>query len=266
MKKALKILVRILWFVLLTIVTQIGGVALIISHLLSKSLGLKTTLKRLILFIVVYTFLTLLITPWIAPMFGRERVKHTELISPANYMTVLLNRNYVRPELNQLLGEVEKTISKTGISISYLDANFPFINKFPLLPHLSHNDGKKLDLSLIHESSSGDFSDKQRSMSGYGVFEGPRASEYDQTHFCKEKGYFQYDFSKYLSFGEINAHLKFSEKGTKILLQALLTQKRLSKIFIEPHLKSRLNLAHPKIRFHGCGAVRHDDHIHLEIK
>ena len=51
-------------------------------------------------------------------------------------MTVLLNRNYVRPELNDLLEQVAKDLSKTRIQIHYLDANFPFVNNFPLLPHL----------------------------------------------------------------------------------------------------------------------------------
>jgi len=38
------------------------------------------------------------------------------------------------------------------------------------------------------------------------------------------------------------------------------------KIFIEPHLKSRLGFANDsKVRFHGCAAVRHDDHIHIEL-
>lgn len=38
------------------------------------------------------------------------------------------------------------------------------------------------------------------------------------------------------------------------------------KIFLEPHLKTRLKLSkYSKIRFHGCHSVRHDDHIHLQL-
>ena len=67
-------------------------------------------------------------------------------------MTNLMNRNYVRPELNTSLQKIGEGLSKKhkGIQVVYLDANFPFINKFPLLPHLSHNDGKKIDLSFIY--------------------------------------------------------------------------------------------------------------------
>jgi hypothetical protein len=37
-------------------------------------------------------------------------------------------------------------------------------------------------------------------------------------------------------------------------------------MIVQPHLKSRLKLKSTKIRFHGCKAVRHDDHIHIQLK
>ena len=119
-------------------------------------------------------------------------------------MTILLNRNYVQPKLNELLNETGKILSGTNIEIHYLDANFPFINKFPLLPHLSHNDGKKIDISLIYETKAGEITNKQKSVSGYGLFENPKPNEYNQIEKCLNKGYFQYDFPKYLTFGKIN--------------------------------------------------------------
>lgn len=39
----------------------------------------------------------------------------------------------------------------------------------------------------------------------------------------------------------------------------------IGKLFIEPHLKTRLKLTSNKIRFHGCQAVRHDDHMHVQM-
>ena len=33
-----------------------------------------------------------------------------------------------------------------------------------------------------------------------------------------------------------------------------------------PHLKARLGLNSNKVRFHGCHAVRHDDHFHVQLK
>ncbi len=216
-------------------------------------------LKKLVVFLSLYLLSTLLIVPLIAPKFGRERIKSD---TPASYFTILANRNYVIPEMNVLLKDLQDKLGH----VNYLDANFPFIDKFPLLPNLNHNDGKKLDLSLAYETSDGSISAKQKSRSGYGVFEGPKGNEQNQIAKCKDAGYFQYDYPKYLTFGRINNDLQFSEKGTRILIETILKSDIIEKVFIEPHLKNRMGIKHPKIRYHGCGSVRHDDHIHIQLK
>jgi hypothetical protein len=38
-----------------------------------------------------------------------------------------------------------------------------------------------------------------------------------------------------------------------------------AKIFVEPPLAAQLGLSDPKIRFQGCRAARHDDHIHIQL-
>ncbi len=261
----IKTIIRFFFFCFLTAVTQIGGIVYLLSLVISKKWNKKLKFKTSIIFIGLYLLSTFIIIPLIAPFFGREKVKYSEKIKPTNYMTVLLNRNYVRPKLNNLLNITEAKLKGTNIEIHYLDANFPFINKFPLLPHLSHNDGKKIDISLIYETKNGVITNKQKSVSGYGVFEAPKSNEYDQVNKCLKENIL-YDFPKYLSFGGINDELVFSEKGTKELIKNFLKRRDLGKVFIEPHLKNRINLKNKKIRFHGCGAVRHDDHIHLQLK
>ena len=265
MKNFLKIIIRFLFFCFLTVTTQIGGIVYLLSLVISKKWNKKLKFKTSIIFIGLYLLSTLIIIPLIAPFYGRQKVKNSEKIKPTNYMTVLLNRNYVRPKLNELLNNTGKKLNGTNITIHYLDANFPFIDKFPLLPHLSHNDGKKIDISLVYETKNGVISSKKKSVSGYGVLETPKSNEYDQVNKCLKEN-FLYDFSKYLTFGKINKDLFFSEKGTKKLIKNILKSRDLGKVFIEPHLKNRINLKNKKIRFHGCGAVRHDDHIHLELK
>lgn len=204
--------------------------------------------------------------PLLSELNGREKVINSDSIMYSNILTVLLNRNYVKPELNSLLIKTSNKLKNTNVKIHYLDANFPFFDNFPLLPHLSHNDGNKIDLSLIYENPDGTISKKQKSISGYGVFTKPMKSEQNQIQKCLNSGYFQYDYPKYLTFGKINKELKFSEKGTKLLIESLLEQKNLGKIFIEPHLINRMKLKNNKIRYHGCQAVRHDDHIHVQLK
>lgn len=246
--------------------TQVGGIAFLISEVLRKRINWNGKFKSIGSFFIIYGLITFLFVPLIAPIFGREKVKHNKKIKPTNYMTVILNRNYVRPALNKLLLNTGKNLEGSEIKINYLDANFPFINKFPLLPHLSHNDGKKIDISFIYETKQGEITNKQKSVSGYGLFEAPKSNESDQIQKCLSQGYFQYDFAKYLRFGTTNKALQFSERGTKELILGLLDNSTLGKMFIEPHLKERLKLQNKKIRYHGCRAVRHDDHIHIQLK
>ncbi len=264
LKRIFKILTIVFMTFLLTVLTQIGGILLLLSILIS--IKVKKKIHWSILFIVFYTSATFIFVPIIAPLFGRERVSEAINLKPTNFATIVLNRNYVRPSLNAILLHTAKQLKNKGIQLNYLDANFPFINRFPLLPHLSHNDGKKIDISLIYEDKMGNITTKQKSRLGYGVFVAPTAKEYNQITYCLEKGYFQYDYPKYFTFGKINDSLVFSIKGTKLLIQTLLNERQLGKLFIEPHLKQRMHLYNKKIRYHGCHAVRHDDHIHIQLK
>ncbi|MBT9190554.1 hypothetical protein [Zobellia russellii] len=264
----MKIILHIIIFVLLTVLTQIGGIVYLITLFLVKKQSEKRRLKRIGVFAALYLLATFLIVPHSAPIFGREKIKESEFVEAHSFFYKLANRNYVRPELNKAIGIIASEFEQRndGIKMIYLDANFPFIDKFPLLPHLSHNDGKKIDISLIYENQNGILTNKKPSISGYGAYEGPSEKEYNQIAVCKNKGNWQYDFPKYLTLGKINKDIKFSKKGTRDLSNLIVKQNQVGKLFIEPHLKQRLNLKNGKVRYHGCQAVRHDDHIHFQLK
>ncbi len=268
LKKALKYILKFLLFCLLTIVTQIGGIIYLIVEIALKKNSNRYRIKKVGIFTISYTIITFFIIPYLAPVFGREKIKDTNQIEAHTFFTKLLNRNYVNPRLHTTLYEIADSLEKSnpGLKLVYLDANFPFINDFPLLPHLSHNDGKKIDISFIYRDEEYNIVNKKPSISGYGVFESPSKQEYQQTKICKQSGYWKYGFTKYITFGTINKSLKFSEKATKDLLLAIVKQKQVNTTFIEPHLRHRLGIQSHKIRFQGCQAVRHDDHIHLQIR
>ena len=165
----MKIILHIIIICLLTIVTQIGGIIYLLVLLLVKKKTKKRRLKRIGIFVALYLITTYLIVPQIAPVFGREKIKESEFVQAHSFFYKLANRNYVKPELNNAIGKIAKDFEKrnSGIKMIYLDANFPFIDKFPLLPHLSHNDGKKIDVSLIYENPNGTHTNKKPSVSGY---------------------------------------------------------------------------------------------------
>ncbi len=268
MNRQIKILIHTIVFTLLTLLTQIGGVVYLITFVFCRRIKYSFPLKGLAIFLIIYSLGTFVTAPLLAKLFNRERIVHHDNLQPANYMTVLMNRNYVRPEVNNYLKSVSDALHRQNqeLMIRYLDANFPLIDGFPLLPHLSHSDGKKIDISLVYEDGSGTIVNSSKSVSGYGIFEEPRKGELNQTKACQTAGYSYYDLPKYLTLGSINDDLRFSEKGTKQLMLALTQADGVEKVFLEPHLKERLSLKSKKIRFQGCHSVRHDDHIHVQVR
>lgn len=258
---------HIISVLLLTIVTQVGGIIYIIVVFSLRKVQRFKLVKQIIAFLLIYLLCSLLLIPRIAPYFGREKLEITEHLQAHSLFYVLANRDYVKPELKTALQEIAFDFSKYDLNLTvvYLDANFPFFDGFPLLPHLSHNDGKKIDLAFIYKDETRKVTYEKPSRSGYGIYEAPKSGERDQTQACKEAGYWQYDFTRYVSFGNRNSKLTLSVDATKQLVKLILNQKETSKLFLEPHLVQRMRLSDPKIRFHGCRAVRHDDHIHFQI-
>lgn len=154
---------RAFLFLLLTLFTQIGGIVYLITlagfKVIDRNIsGRKAAaMAKFSSFILFYLISTFLILPLLAKPFGRVPLSITirHHLKPLTVWTCLLNRNYVRPELKNLAEQVAMEMDKKfpGTVTHYLDANFPFINKFPLPPHLSHNDGKKLDLAFCYLDS-----------------------------------------------------------------------------------------------------------------
>lgn len=273
----LRVLGILLLIFLLTVLTQVGGIVLVISSVLSWRLnkGVKHIWKRFVirigLFATIYLLFVFVIVPLIAKPLGRVPLplfEHNH-VRPANAITFLLNRNYVRPEMRRIVFEVADRLQEKypGSTLNYLDANFPFIDKFPLFPHLSHSDGKKLDISFFYKDSKTYLNtDEVPSWIGYGICEEPGPGEVNRPMDCKKKGFWQYSaLMENLPQGA-KKNFIFDEDRTRFMINAFVKEKNLGKILIEPHLKSRLHLTSDKVRLHGCNAVRHDDHIHVQLK
>lgn len=140
-----KLLFRLINILFLTLLTQVGGVAWIIATLFRR---------WLLAFALVYTVLSLSMI-WIAPTFGRVQLScgsGSELVV-RSYLFCALNRNYVVPEMRDVLVDLSQDVNSAfpGTKTVVLDANFPLIDGFPLLPHLSHSDGRKADIAFYYQ-------------------------------------------------------------------------------------------------------------------
>jgi len=259
--KHLKIFLHVIWIIVLTIFTQVGGIIWILSIVLSR----KFKLKQLYIFPLIYLLFNVLIIPPIAKTFGREPLPvFNDHLRPRNWVYPLMFRNYVNQDLKNLLWDASVQLKEKDIRITYLDANYPFIDNFPIIPHISHGDGKKIDISFNYLDKSGNPTNKKPSSTGYGIY--VLGDQNITERSCFEKGHWQYDLTKYMTLGKINT-LELDIESTRQLIRELVSNPKTENIFIEPQLKYILQLgSESKVGFHGCQAVRHDDHLHLQIK
>lgn len=241
---------HIAWIAVLKLLTQVGGLAWLIACLFQR---------RWLAFVALYAALSIAAL-WIAPVLGRVPLPCAgETLRMQSWMYCVLNRHYVVPEMAEVLDETaEKAADRhPGTVTLVLDANFPFIDGFPLLPHLSHDDGRKADIAFF-------YADRQRrylpadtrSPIGYFAFEqGPTNCPDRILPLRWDLDWLQ----------PMMRDLPPDVARMKTALRLLSADPRVGKILLEPHLVQAWGVAHPKVRFQGCRAARHDDHIHIQL-
>jgi hypothetical protein len=265
--------------VLLTLLTQIGGLVLLLVWSLSRlalprAMGAwRRVAINAVLFVVAYATISVLVVPPLAALGGRVplpcRAQPDRAFAAGSVLLCALNRHYVVPDQVVLLNELSDAIERAfpGTTTLFLDANFPFLNGFPLLPHLSHGDGRKLDLAFYYADAEGRYLPAvARSPIGYWAFEQPSANDASP---CGERPWLSLRWD--LNFLQDKFPDRMLEPHrTSAALQWLLsegTRFKVDTIFIEPYLAARLGVqASPALGFQGCRAARHDDHIHVQIK
>jgi hypothetical protein len=187
--RAISLAIALFLFVVLTLVTQVGGLILVLAWLIGrygfpKSLsGWRRTAALAALFVGLYAGLSIFLVPPLAAVGGRVplpcRAQSDRPFAAAHPLYCVLNRHYVDPRLAVLLTALSREIDRAypGTLTVFLDANFPFLDRFPLLPHLSHSDGRKLDLAYYYRAPDGQYLPGQlRSPIGYWAFEQPGAA------------------------------------------------------------------------------------------
>ena len=148
---------------LLTLLTQTGGLVLwlalpglawLFRRLRPRGAGLAWPVV-LLAFAVVYLGVNLTVVPWAAVRWARVPLPcfaaadaPLEAQSP---VFCLANRTYTRPAVRALLVELARDLEAEvpGAVLRTLDAGFPVLDGFPMLPHLSHRRGRDVDLALF---------------------------------------------------------------------------------------------------------------------
>jgi hypothetical protein len=237
-----------------------------------KPSKLPIWLFHVITFTIFYLLITLILVPPLArvtsnrvplPIYAEQSLK------PVNWLTFLANRHYVKPGLKTVCLDIAETFTQKypNSYLTYLDANFPFFDGFPLIPHLSHDDGNKLDLSFFYQDAkTGEERNGSAGVLGYGVCEQPKPGESNWPEKCARQGHWQYSVLEKWAPAWTHKNWQFDAERTKFMVTLFAKHPDINKLFIEPHLKERLNLQRfSTIRFQGCHSVRHDDHLHIQL-
>jgi hypothetical protein len=210
---------------------------------------------------------TAAIVPPLAARFGRVRLPCSAVgnVEPSGWVTCALNRGFVSPDTLRLaiaLGD-EMAREFSGSRVTTLEASFPFIDGFPLPPHLSHRDGRKIDVAFFYKraDTGQPVPAGSPSLLGYFVYEQPLTGE---SASCGGRWTpLRWNFSW---FQPSNPVWQLDERRTAAMISWLVSQPEVVRVFVEPYLATRLGVAGGKVRFQGCWAARHDDHLHIEVR
>jgi hypothetical protein len=185
-------------------------------------------------------------------------------------MYCVLHRHYVRDDLYQLAHELSIAVDSQfpGALTLALDANFPFLDGFPMIPHLSHDYGRKLDLGFYYAGSqANDYRRGQlASPIGYWAFERPREGEPQPCSGARTLLTLRWDQDWFQPLTRDDLRMDEPRMRAAIRwLQREGRQRGARRVLLEPHLAQRLGADRSFVRFQGCRVARHDDHFHLEV-
>lgn len=262
MRGLFKTIYRLAMLAFLTIVTQVGGIAYLIGMLFGRS-----RLRVLAISLAAYAVMTAIMVPLLAASSGRVRLPCSSSgdapVVAATWLTCALNRGYVRRSALETVTALGRDYAQQfpGSKLTTLEAGFPFIEGFPLIPHISHKDGRKVDLAYAYRTAADGSAIPYGSPSwiGYFIFEQSKPGERIS---CPRPTALRWNFY----WVQPNPPIwVIDEERTGWILRWLKERSSVEKIFIEPYLADRMGVDGGKVRFQGCNAARHDDHIHFQV-
>ncbi|MEM8591833.1 MAG: hypothetical protein AAGF13_04835 [Pseudomonadota bacterium] len=143
----------------MTAVSFFGGVAWLLALFFRR---------RLPAFLAIYFGVTAIFVfvAWIRGKSGPKLIPRTPVsllagdsLKPQSWLYPALNRDHVTWEMRRVAQDLARHMDATfpGTVTVTLDGSFPLFDGFPLLPHLSHDDGEKLDLAFYWQDAEGTY-------------------------------------------------------------------------------------------------------------
>jgi hypothetical protein len=251
--------------VVLTLLTQIGGLAYLVALLATRRWhrGDRPRWLRAVS-LTAATLLIYAIASWAMPLLATHFDRVPVRCGATTKVACLLNRAYLRTAAMSVVNELDRDMAGRfpHSHVTILEGSFPLFDGFPLPPHLSHHDGRKVDLAYFYRDASGQpIALGSPSPVGYFHFQQPRPGDREPCagRFTPLRWNFTWLQPKEPAW-------VLDEERTRAMILWLKARPEVTRIFIEPHLADRLGVGGGKVRFQGCQAARHDDHLHVEIR
>ncbi len=263
-----RIVCRLILITVLTMLTQIGGVALWFAYGISAAISWHRPPRWLLsvgFFLAIYAVTSIALVPPLAAKFGRQPLPcFATDATPYRANSVLycaLNRHYARPAVADMLRDVSQQMAAVhpGSVVTYLDAGFPFGEGFPILPHLSHRHGTAVDVAYFYRRHGEPRSAGGAWFLGYWAF-----APAGRDRACRQGGGPWRWHASWLQF--LFDGVKIDRARTRDFVRLIARHSKTKCLFVEPYLEHELNLKSSKITFAGCHAARHDDHLHIEVR
>jgi hypothetical protein len=260
-----KVVRTIIFFVVLTILTQVGGLIWLMVRKIGKRFSDRWKIQ-LVINLILYVMVTLTMVPVLARIGGRVALPVVATqktpLAPRSFLFVLFNRHYVKKDAREVVLQAARRLERAypGSVVHYLDAGFPFSDYFPMLPHLSHSRGNSVDLAYCYKLKDGSYT-KSPSAIGYFLYEGPKASE--SQPYRNQPSLLRWNFN-WLQW--LNRNQQLDRDRTRALLKYFLEDPRTTRVLLELHLHHRWGIVHHKLDFQQLRAARHDDHMHVSVR
>ena len=157
----------------------------------------------------------------------------------------LRNRNCAAPDLIATGTDLADHMAQTnpGTVTPELDANFPFFDGFAMLPHLSHKDGRQVDIAFWYDRDDACQPGLTRSPLGCFAFEqGPTDCPNRWLTLRWDLEWLQ----------PLPPPYPLDRRRMQSALQWLAQDARVTRVFLEPHLRTSLGVAGASFGFQGC--------------
>lgn len=271
--------------ILLTVLTELGGVLIwpavgVVEVFVARRRFAERVALRVMVPLAAYGIGTQTVVPEIARQVNRVPLPCAATpdrpLAPLTPLTCALQRNYLHAEGRASLIVAAREVAEAhpGTIVRFLDAGFP-LGVLPVLPHLFHGDGRRIDLALLWKRGKRPVPGA-RSPIGYGGFAPgyerrcpPEPVSATRIPWLRDLPWVAellppMDLRwEWAALQPYTRDVELDVERTRTLAQQLVGLTSVRSVTTEPTLMAPLGAG---VKGSPCELPRHDDHLHVSFR